>query len=54
VTSPQVPKPTAVRYAWADNPDGCNLYNREGLPAAPFRTDPGTPSADPKRGAHKK
>jgi len=31
-------KPVAVRYAWADNPEGANLYNREGLPAAPFRT----------------
>jgi sialate O-acetylesterase len=28
----------AVRYDWADNPIG-NLYNREGLPAVPFRTD---------------
>ena len=39
VHSPAVPEPAAVRYAWADNPDGCNLYNREGLPASPFRTD---------------
>jgi sialate O-acetylesterase len=31
--------PVAVRYAWADNPQGCNLYNEEGLPASPFRTD---------------
>ncbi|MFZ2285401.1 MAG: sialate O-acetylesterase [Bacteroidales bacterium] len=31
--------PVAVRYAWADNPAGANLCNREGLPAAPFRTD---------------
>ncbi len=30
--------PAAVRYAWADNPD-CSLYNAEGLPASPFRTD---------------
>jgi len=29
----------AVRYAWADNPQGANLYNKEGLPASPFRTD---------------
>jgi sialate O-acetylesterase len=33
-----VEAPLAVRYAWADNPD-CNLCNREGLPASPFRTD---------------
>lgn len=38
VSSDQVPMPVAVRYAWADNPD-CNLYNKEGLPASPFRTD---------------
>lgn len=38
VSSPEVPNPVAVRYGWADNPD-CNLYNREGLPASPFRTD---------------
>jgi sialate O-acetylesterase len=31
--------PVAVRYAWADNPEGANLYNLEGLPASPFRTD---------------
>jgi sialate O-acetylesterase len=40
VFSEKVPQPAAVRYAWADNPEGCNLYNREGLPASPFRTDP--------------
>ena len=34
-----VPNPQYVRYAWADNPDGANLYNKEGLPASPFRTD---------------
>jgi sialate O-acetylesterase len=33
-----VAKPIAVRYGWADNPT-CNLYNRAGLPASPFRTD---------------
>ncbi len=31
--------PKYVRYAWADNPVNPNLYNREGLPASPFRTD---------------
>ncbi len=35
----KIKNPVAVRYAWADNPEGANLYNREGLPAAPFRTD---------------
>ncbi len=35
----KIRQPVAVRYAWADNPAGANLYNREGLPAAPFRTD---------------
>jgi sialate O-acetylesterase len=38
VSSPEVKRPTAARYAWADNP-ACNLYNRAGLPASPFRTD---------------
>lgn len=39
IWSSQVKKPVAVRYAWADNPEGANLYNKEGLPASPFRTD---------------
>lgn len=39
VASPAVDRPAAVRYAWADNPEGCNLYNAAGLPASPFRTD---------------
>ena len=38
VSSPDVANPVAVRYGWANNPD-CNLYNKEGLPASPFRTD---------------
>ena len=38
VSSPKVAAPVAVRYAWADFPL-CNLYNKEGFPAAPFRTD---------------
>ena len=37
-SSPDVPRPVAVRYAWADNPQ-CNLFNKNGLPASPFRTD---------------
>jgi len=39
VSSPDVKEPVAVRYAYSMNPDGANLYNREGLPASPFRTD---------------
>lgn len=38
VTAPEVPKPVAVRYGWANVPEG-NLFNRAGLPASPFRTD---------------
>jgi sialate O-acetylesterase len=38
VSSPQIPRPVAVRYGWADNPV-CNLSNKENLPAVPFRTD---------------
>ncbi len=38
VSSEKVKNPVAVRYAWADNP-ACNLINKEGLPAIPFRTD---------------
>ncbi|HER07360.1 MAG TPA: sialate O-acetylesterase [Bacteroides sp.] len=34
-----IPDPVYVRYAWADNPRFANLYNKEGLPASPFRTD---------------
>jgi sialate O-acetylesterase len=38
VTSPAVPQPAAVRYGWANVPEG-NLFNKTGLPASPFRTD---------------
>ncbi len=34
-----VVNPVIVRYAWADNPAGANLYNKEGLPASPFTTE---------------
>jgi sialate O-acetylesterase len=47
VSSPEVKEPVAVRYAWADNPEA-SLYNKEDLPASPFRTDawePGTTTA---------
>ncbi|HEX8547281.1 MAG TPA: sialate O-acetylesterase [Cytophagaceae bacterium] len=39
VSSEKIQNPVAVRYAWADNPINVNLYNKEGLPASPFRTD---------------
>ena len=39
VWSEQVPQPVAVRYAWSNSPPTPSLYNGEGLPAAPFRTD---------------
>ena len=39
VYSDKVSQPVAVRYGWADNPDDVNVYNAEGLPASPFRTD---------------
>lgn len=38
VSSPAVKAPVAIRYAWADNPEG-NLVNGAGLPASPFRSD---------------
>ena len=48
VSSKEVPAPLAVRYAWAMNPSQRNLlYNKEGLPASPFRTD-AWPLFDPK------
>jgi|WetSurMetagenome_2_1015567.scaffolds.fasta_scaffold46481_3 sialate O-acetylesterase len=60
MSSPQVPKPVAVRFGWADYPV-VNLWNKAGLPASPFRTDDfpmitapknSTPPVDPRsRGA---
>ncbi len=53
VSSPGVKNPVAVRYAWANNPSGCNLFNQEGFPASPFRTDSWMPEIPPvscKRG----
>lgn len=38
LSSPKVSVPLAARYGWADNPN-CNLYGKNGLPVAPFRTD---------------
>ncbi|TCO84397.1 sialate O-acetylesterase [Chthoniobacter flavus] len=55
VSSDQVAKPIAVRYAWADNPV-CNVYGDDGLPLTPFRTDdfpmitkPAQPAATTKK-----
>lgn len=45
VSSTDVSEPASVRYAWAANPI-CNLYNKSGLPASPFRTDDWDESAN--------
>jgi sialate O-acetylesterase len=45
VRSDAVPAPAAVRYAWVNFPEGCNLFNAAGLPAAQFRTD--APGVEP-------
>jgi len=39
VSSPEVTSPVAVRYAFKQDPAGANLYDNEGFPASPFRTD---------------
>jgi sialate O-acetylesterase len=39
VQSDEIKDPVYVRYAWADNPEGANLYNIEGLPASPFEAN---------------
>jgi sialate O-acetylesterase len=39
VSNAGISAPKYVRYAWADNPPNPNVYNKEGLPLAPFRTD---------------
>lgn len=39
VYHPKGLKPASVRYAWADAPEDANLFNQEGFPACPFRTD---------------
>lgn len=35
----EVTEPKYIRYAWQQNPAGCNLYNAEGFPATPFTTE---------------
>lgn len=44
VWSDEIKDPIYVRYAWADNPVGANLYNIEGLPASPFEACPNKPN----------
>ncbi|WP_017258769.1 sialate O-acetylesterase [Pedobacter arcticus] len=39
VWNPSIKNPQAVRYAWADDPEGANLYNQEGLPASGFKSN---------------
>lgn len=39
VWNDRISEPLYVRYAWADNPEGANLYNAEGLPASPFTNE---------------
>ena len=39
VRNDTVKDPAYVRYAWADNPDGANLFSKDGLPASPFTTE---------------
>ena len=39
INSSKVGKPASVRYGWSNAPVEANLYNKEGLPASPFRTD---------------
>ena len=39
IASAKVPQPVAVRYAWSSNRRWANLFNKDGLPALPFRTD---------------
>lgn len=48
VSSASIKQPEAVRYAWADNPDA-SLYNKENLPASPFRTDNWPLTTHPKK-----
>ena len=48
VRSPQVSRPVAVRYGWSDCPV-VNLWNKDGLPASPFRTDDFPMVTQPKK-----
>ena len=51
VKNEAIKNPRYVKYAWADNPQGANLYNKEGLPASPFRNyDPEVLNKKPWQG----
>ncbi|HMC00722.1 MAG TPA: sialate O-acetylesterase [Flavobacteriaceae bacterium] len=51
VSHKDIKNPRYVKYAWADNPRGANLYNKEGLPASPFRNyDPDSLNNKPWQG----
>lgn len=39
LSHPKVANPTSVRYGWSDAPEDANLFNKQGFPASPFRTD---------------
>jgi sialate O-acetylesterase len=54
VSSDAVPEPLEVRYAWADDAGDANLYNQEGFPAVPFRTDQWKGLTDEKKYAIEK
>jgi sialate O-acetylesterase len=51
VSSAEVTHPVAVRYGWADCPV-VNLWNKDGLPASPFRTDDFPMMTKPKSATH--
>ena len=48
VFSDAVPQPVAARYAYAVTPESCSLYNRDGLPASPFCSQPAMLAYDPQ------
>jgi len=50
----EIAEPTIVRYAWSINPQGANLYNREGFPASLFTTQVELPDAKPVDPSEKK
>lgn len=39
VSAEGISQPVEVRYAWSINPEGANLYNKEGFPSSPFKVE---------------